>query len=45
MLSAGSPDEGFAYPMHHPKAIFSEDVLTQGAAVYAISALGWLDSQ
>jgi hippurate hydrolase len=45
MVSAGSPKEGFAYPLHHPKAIFNEDALAQGAAVYAISACGWLASQ
>jgi amidohydrolase len=45
MISAGSPDEGFAYTMHHPKATFNEEILTQGAAAYAISACGWLDSQ
>jgi hippurate hydrolase len=45
MISAGSPDEGFAYTMHHPKAVFNEDVLTQGAAVYVISAFGWLNAQ
>jgi hippurate hydrolase len=45
MISAGSPDEGFPYTMHHPKAVFNEEVLTQGAALYVISALGWLKSQ
>jgi hippurate hydrolase len=45
MISAGSPDEGFAYTMHHPKATFNEAVLTQGAAVYVISAFGWLNAQ
>jgi hippurate hydrolase len=43
MLSAGSPEEGYAYSMHHPKAIFNEAVLSQGAAAYAITALGWLE--
>lgn len=42
MLTAGSPDDGYAYPMHHPKAMFNDDVLAQGAAAYAIVALAWL---
>lgn len=42
MLSAGSIDEGYQYTMHHPKAVFNEKVLSEGAAVYAISALSWL---
>ena len=29
--------------MHHPKAIFNEAVLWQGAAAYAIAAMGWLE--
>lgn len=43
MLMAGSLEEGYAYPMHHPKAIFNEAVLWQGAAAYAIAAMGWLE--
>ncbi|MDR3343946.1 MAG: amidohydrolase [Treponema sp.] len=42
MLSVGSPDEGYPYSMHHPKAIFNETVLSQGAAAYAMAAMGWL---
>ena len=42
MLSAGSCDDGFDYPLHHPKAKFDEDALAQGAAAYTVAALGWL---
>ncbi len=42
MLSAGSPDEGYPYPLHHPKALLNEAVLQTGAALYANSALAWL---
>ncbi len=42
MLSAGSIDEGYEYTMHHPKAHFNEDVLSQGAAAYAYLAYAWL---
>jgi amidohydrolase len=42
LLSAGSLEEGYIYPMHHPKVMFNEAVLSQGAATYAIAAMGWL---
>ena len=38
-ISAGSEKEGFAYPLHHPKADFDENVLCIGSAVYASFAL------
>lgn len=41
-LSAGSPQEGYPYPQHHPKAIFNEDSLFVGAALYANTAMEWL---
>lgn len=41
-IAAGSPDEGYMYPVHHPKATFNEAILAQGAATYAIAAMGWL---
>ncbi|GHV49688.1 peptidase [Spirochaetia bacterium] len=43
MLNAGSPEEGYAYSMHHPRAKYNEAVLSQGAAAYAATALGWLE--
>ncbi len=42
VLSAGSPQEGYQYPQHHPKAAFNEDTLYIGAALYADTALEWL---
>lgn len=41
-VSAGSPEEGYQHPLHHPKATFNEDALPIGAALYANSALEWL---
>jgi hippurate hydrolase len=43
MLTAGGPAEGYAYTMHHPRAKYNEAVLSQGAAAYAATALGWLE--
>lgn len=40
-LSAGSDDEGYVYPLHHPKARFNEAVLPLGAALLAANALRW----
>ena len=42
-LTAGFADERGGYPAHHPKVLFSEDVLPLGAAVYAHGALRWLE--
>lgn len=42
-LTAGSPDEGYVYPQHHPKVRFDEGVLPIGSAVYAYTALRWLE--
>lgn len=41
-LGAGSPEEGYHYPLHHPKIKFNEDVLHIGTAVYANTAIEWL---
>ena len=41
-LTTGSPEEGYLYPMHHPKVMFDEAQLHKGAAVYAETALSWL---
>ncbi len=41
-LASGSPDEGYNYPIHHPKADYNEDILPTGAALYANSAMQWL---
>ena len=42
-LAAGQPEKGFCYPQHHPKVRFDEEVLPSGSAVYAYSALRWLE--
>ncbi|MGN0327618.1 MAG: M20 family metallopeptidase [Lachnospira sp.] len=41
-LAAGQPDKGYAYPQHHPKVKFDESVLSGGSAVYAYTAMRWL---
>ena len=42
-FAAGTPAEGYAYPQHHPKARFSDEVLATGSAVYAYTAMRWLE--
>ncbi len=42
-ISAGSSDEGYIYPQHHPKIVFDENVLPVGAAAYAYYAIRWLE--
>ncbi len=42
-LAAGGPDEGYTYPLHHPKVTFDEKVLSMGSAVYAYLAMRWLE--
>ena len=39
LLSAGARDEGYEYPLHHPRVRFSEDVLLRGAEIYAELAM------
>ena len=42
-LAAGHPDQGYCYPQHHPKVKFDESVLPGGSAVYAYTAMRWLE--
>lgn len=42
-FAAGRPDDGYCYPQHHPKAKFDESALSRGSAVYAYSAMRWLE--
>lgn len=42
-LAAGQPDKGYCYPQHHPKVLFDEDCLPVGSAVYAYTAMRWLE--
>lgn len=41
-LGAGSSKEGASYPQHHPKAVFSDKVLPEGAAAHVYLAIRWL---
>lgn len=42
-LAAGQPEKGYCYPQHHPKVKFDESVLAGGSAVYAYTAMRWLE--
>ena len=44
-LSAGNSQEGFGYPLHHPKARFDEKALYIGSALYAAVALKYLGNR
>ena len=42
-LAAGQPEKGYRYPQHHPMVKFDEEVLAGGSAVYAYTAMRWLE--
>ena len=42
-LAAGQPEKGYQYPQHHPRVKFDEEALTSGCAVYAYTAMRWLE--
>ena len=42
-LAAGQPEKGYSYPQHHPMVKFDESVLSIGSAVYAYTAMRWLE--
>lgn len=42
-LAAGQPEKGYKYPQHHPMVKFDEDALSYGSAVYAYTAMRWLE--
>lgn len=42
-LAAGQPDKGYCYPQHHPMVKFDEEALAGGSAVYAYTAMRWLE--
>lgn len=42
-LAAGHPEQGYIYPQHHPMVRFDESALPYGSAVYAYTALRWLE--
>ena len=41
-LNAGVKGEKTAYPLHHPKVVFDEQILSIGATMYALNAYQWL---
>ncbi|RDU24632.1 M20 metallopeptidase family protein [Anaerosacchariphilus polymeriproducens] len=42
LLGTTSEKPEYIYPLHHPKAVFNEDPLYIGAALYANTAIEWL---
>lgn len=42
-MAAGSPRDGYLYPQHHPKVRFDDTVLFRGSALYAYTAMRWLE--
>ena len=42
-MAAGTPKDGYVYPLHHPKVKFDEKVLPFGAAIFAYVAMRWLE--
>ena len=42
-LASGQPERGYRYAQHHPMVTFDEQVLPIGSAVYAYTALRWLE--
>ena len=42
-LAVGKPEDGYQYPLHHPKAVFDESALSIGSAVYAYNAVRFLE--
>lgn len=42
-LAAGQPEKGYSYPQHHPKVQFDEEVLPIGSALYAYTAMRYLE--
>ena len=41
-LAAGEPQNGYTYPLHHPKVMFDESALPYGAAAHAWVAMQYL---
>lgn len=42
-LAAGAAEKGYVHPQHHPMVRFDEDALCSGCAVYAYTAMRWLE--
>ena len=43
-LAAGEPAKGYQFPQHHPKVKFDESILATGSAVFAYSAMRYLQA-
>lgn len=43
-LAAGKTEEGYHYPLHHPKVLFDEKALPVGSALYAYFACSFLEN-
>lgn len=43
-LAAGSPNDGYIYPQHHPKVTFDESALSSGTAAFVCCAMGYLSN-
>lgn len=42
-MAAGSAQHGYTYPQHHPKVKFDDAILYRGSALYAYTAMRWLE--
>ncbi len=42
-FAAGQPEKGYCYPQHHPMVLFDEEILFKGSAIYAYTAIRWLE--
>ena len=43
-LASGEPAKGYPFPQHHPKVKFDESILATGSAVFAYSAMRYLQA-
>ena len=43
-LAAGHPQNGYVYPLHHPKVMFDESALIKGTSAFVICAMEYLKS-
>ena len=44
-VAAGQPEDGYKYPLHHPKVMFDEAALPYGSTAYAYMAVKWLEAE
>lgn len=42
-LAAGKREDGYVYPLHHPSVRFDEDALVNGSALFAYTAIRFLE--